>query len=291
MPENTLTSSQTRNFRYFFALFLCACVAFLIMAGGLVTSHDAGLAVPDWPLSYGQVFPPMVGNIFWEHGHRMIAGFTGILTLIMAVWTQFAEERKWFRRLAWAAFGTVVLQALLGGLTVLFLLPDAISIFHACLAQTFFCLTLAMAWFLSPEFLSPSFKPGLPEGLRRLSLITIALIFTQLILGAASRHTEYLLPVALHIAAAFGVAAFVFILVYTILHEEASGLLSNAAIGIGSLTVAQFFLGLGSFIFTRMVEQGYAPSRASVLFTVAHQTNGSWILALSVLIALRIFKK
>ena len=75
---------------YFFSLFLVAWTAFLILAGGLVTSHDAGLAVLDWPLSYGQFFPPMVGNIFWEHGHRMIAGLAGIFTLVLAIWIQMS---------------------------------------------------------------------------------------------------------------------------------------------------------------------------------------------------------
>src|SRR3989338_6493866 len=92
----------------------------LVLAGGLVTSHDAGLAVPDWPTSYGQWFPPMVGNIFWEHGHRMIAGSVGILTLILTLWIHFKEKRKGLRILGWITLGSVVAQAVLGGLTVLF---------------------------------------------------------------------------------------------------------------------------------------------------------------------------
>ena len=110
----------------------------LIVAGGLVTSTGSGLAVPDWPLSYGMLFPPMVGGILYEHGHRMIAGTVAVLTAIMALWLKLREPRRWVRRLGGLALLAVVLQAVLGGLTVIFLLPDAISIAHACLAQTFF---------------------------------------------------------------------------------------------------------------------------------------------------------
>src|SRR3990167_2825462 len=106
----------------------------LVLAGGLVTSHDAGLAVPDWPTSYGQWFPPMIGNVFWEHGHRMIAGAVGVLTLLLAIWIQIQEKRVWMKRLGWIAFGAVLLQALLGGLTVIYMLPAPVSIAHACLA-------------------------------------------------------------------------------------------------------------------------------------------------------------
>ena len=158
------TTKNAPKSLYLFNLFLVGWTAVLILAGGLVTSHEAGLAVPDWPLSYGQLFPPMVGNVFWEHGHRMIAGSVGILTLVLAVWIQMVcrggsctrPQRATTRVaptiviLGWAAFGVVVLQAVLGGLTVLYLLPPPISIFHACLAQTFFCILIALAYFLNP---------------------------------------------------------------------------------------------------------------------------------------------
>jgi heme A synthase len=125
-----------------FALFTACCTAFLIFVGGLVTSTESGLAVPDWPLSYGMLFPPMVGGIFYEHGHRMVASFVGLLTVILAIWTWRRETRAWVRRLSLAALAAVILQGLLGGLTVLYLLPTPISMTHACLAQTFFCMTV-----------------------------------------------------------------------------------------------------------------------------------------------------
>ncbi len=290
MPEINV---QKTNYRYLFSLFLAGCVVLLILAGGLVTSHQAGLAVPDWPLSYGQLFPPMVGNIFWEHGHRMIAGMTGILTLVMAVWTQKEDKRPWVRRFAWICFGTVVLQALLGGLTVLLMLPDAVSIFHACLAQTFLCLITALAYFLSPAFSGPALpsSPALVK-MRRLSITTAALIYLQLILGAAARHMPHTLPVILHAVNALAVLIFISVSVRAVFSGGLfDPLLTRAAAGLGILSSAQFFLGIGSFVLTRMIQQGYAPSAARVIVTAAHQSNGAWILALSVFMILRIWKK
>src|SRR6476646_6654250 len=123
-----------------FAKFLPACTILLILAGSLVTSHDAGLSVPDWPTSYGWnmfTFPPSmwVANIFYEHGHRLIASSVGFLTIILAVWLWLKEPRRWVRWLGVTALGTVIAQGLLGGLTVLFFLPAAISTAHAGLAE------------------------------------------------------------------------------------------------------------------------------------------------------------
>ena len=133
----------------------------LIAAGGMVTSTDSGLAVPDWPNTYGRfmfTFPveQMVGGIFYEHGHRLIASTVGLLTIILAAWTWRVDERRWVRWLAIAALGTVILQGLLGGLTVLLLLPAPVSIGHAGLAQLFFCLTIALALFTSPGWRAPN---------------------------------------------------------------------------------------------------------------------------------------
>ena len=269
---------------FLFSLFLTGAVFLLILAGGLVTSHDAGLAVPDWPLSYGQAFPPMVGNIFWEHGHRMIAGTVGILTLILAVWIQAAEKRLWLKRLGWIAFGAVVLQAILGGLTVIYLLPAPVSIFHACLAQTFFCLVIAITFFLKmPYGMAGSFSQ-----FKRISYLTMAVIYAQLILGAMVRHTHSHHAVIAHIVLAFAVVIHVFMLAGRIMRALPGSALFKPAAGIGILTVIQFFLGIGSFVLTRMMEQGYAPSKAAVIFTAAHQTNGAAILGTSVLIALMV---
>src|SRR3989338_3040959 len=124
----------------------------LLVAGGLVTSTDSGLAVPDWPLSYGTWFPPMVGGIRYEHGHRMIAAAVGTMIVVLAMWLARREPRRWVRFLGYAAVGTVILQGLFGGLTVLLMLPPQISVAHACLGQTVFCLLVCVAQATGPSW-------------------------------------------------------------------------------------------------------------------------------------------
>ncbi|MEK9136994.1 MAG: COX15/CtaA family protein, partial [Bacteroidota bacterium] len=163
----------------------------LIIAGGLVTSTDSGLAVPDWPLSYGQLMPPMVGGIFYEHGHRMVATFVGFLTTILAVWLWRSDEPKWVKTLGLIALLAVISQGVLGGLTVLFLLPTWISVSHATLAQSFFCLTIVLVMITSPFWRKHS--PTEFVGVRRtrvLAVATTSAILLQLVLGALMRHTR-----------------------------------------------------------------------------------------------------
>ncbi|MFN7922781.1 MAG: COX15/CtaA family protein, partial [Bryobacteraceae bacterium] len=132
-----------------FCLLLACCTLFLVVAGATVTSKEAGLSVPDWPLSYGQIMPEMKGGIFYEHGHRMVATTVGFLTIILAVWLWRVEDRAWMKRLGLVALAAVCAQGLLGGLTVIYMLPKAVSISHACLAELFFSTTCAIALFTS----------------------------------------------------------------------------------------------------------------------------------------------
>ena len=187
-----------------FAKFLAGCTILLILAGSLVTSHEAGLSVPDWPTSYGWnmfTFPPSmwVANIFYEHGHRLIASSVGFLTIVLAVWLWLTEPRRWLRWLGVVALGTVIAQGLLGGLTVLFFLPAAVSTAHAGLAEIFFCMTIAIALFTSPGWVRgyggtaeavPHGRDGLQRnGLRPLATTTTVVIFAQILIGATMRHT------------------------------------------------------------------------------------------------------
>jgi cytochrome c oxidase assembly protein subunit 15 len=180
-----------------FSKFLVACTVILILAGSLVTSHDAGLSVPDWPTSYGWnmfTFPPSmwVANILYEHGHRLIASTVGFLTIVMAVWLWVAEPRRWLRWFGVAALGSVIAQGVLGGLTVLFFLPAAISTAHAGLAEIFFCMTVAIAIFTSPGWIAGyDGEADRPEGrsLRLLATTATVLIYSQILIGATMRHT------------------------------------------------------------------------------------------------------
>jgi cytochrome c oxidase assembly protein subunit 15 len=174
-----------------FAKVVVAATVVLILAGSLVTSHDAGLSVPDWPTSYGWnmfTFPPSmwVANILYEHGHRLIASTVGFLTIILAAWL-WIVERGWLRWLGVAALGTVVAQGVLGGITVLFFLPPAVSTAHAGLAEIFFCLTVAIALFTSPGWKREG--SGTEPSVRALATATTVLIYTQILIGATMRHT------------------------------------------------------------------------------------------------------
>ncbi|MBN4080826.1 COX15/CtaA family protein [Caldithrix abyssi] len=166
---------------------------FLIFAGALVKSHEVGLSVPDWPTTYGKqmfAFPlsEMVGGIFYEHGHRMVATIVGFFTMVQAVWLGFSKEPRWLKKLGFFALGAVILQGLFGGITVLFFLPPAVSIIHGILAQTFFVMTIVMAYGLSIER-NKRFETNWPLHLQKGTIIIGGLIYIQLILGALMRHT------------------------------------------------------------------------------------------------------
>ena len=174
-----------------FAVFTACATFLLVIAGGVVTSTGSGLSVPDWPLSYGTLMPPMVGGIMYEHGHRMIATVVGFLTCLLAVWLWRKDNRLWVRYLALIAVGAVILQGVLGGLTVLFLLPTPVSVAHATLAQSFFTLTIVLALVTSPAWQwEPIVElPGIGPT-RRLTAILSVCIFVQLILGSWMRHSQ-----------------------------------------------------------------------------------------------------
>jgi cytochrome c oxidase assembly protein subunit 15 len=186
-----------------YALLTAAATFVLVIAGGLVTSTGSGLAVPDWPLSYGTLFPPMIGGIFYEHGHRMVAGVVGIMTMALAMWLGAREPRRWVRRLGGAAVLAVLVQAGLGGLTVIFLLPTAVSVAHAGLAMAFFVLVGALALVTSPSWRRaelgppaaasrPSSSAGRLDGganLAALAAAATAAVYAQILIGATVRHT------------------------------------------------------------------------------------------------------
>src|SRR5688500_9652514 len=174
-----------------FAILVACATFFLIIAGALVTSNDAGLATEDWPLSNGQFFPAMVGNLFWEHGHRMVATSVGLLTIGLVILLFWKEQRRWVRRLGLLALVGVIVQGLLGGLTVKLMLPLAVSTAHATLAQLFFCTTVALAVFTSRSWQQQRSTIEEPTGvsLRYLCATAAAVILVQLVIGATLRHS------------------------------------------------------------------------------------------------------
>jgi cytochrome c oxidase assembly protein subunit 15 len=190
---------------HLFALFVAASTAVLIFAGGLVTSTGSGLSVPDWPTTYGWsmfTFPvdKWVGGIFYEHTHRLIATGVGALIMGLAFWLWRAEPRRSVRRLGYAALAAVVVQGILGGITVLWFLPDAVSIAHAGLAQLVFCLTISIALMTSPGWKRAYSRSGpltdvhsqplaKDDALQGVAIATTVLIYLQIIIGATMRHT------------------------------------------------------------------------------------------------------
>jgi cytochrome c oxidase assembly protein subunit 15 len=282
-----------------FALLVAGATFFLIIAGALVTSHDAGLATPDWPLSNGQVFPKMVGNLFWEHGHRLVATSVGLLTIGLVIFLFAKEKRIWVRRLGLLALGGVIAQGLLGGLTVKLMLPLVVSAAHATLAQLFFCTTVSLAVFTSSSWTKE--RPTLEEQgslpLRYVCVAAAATIFLQLIIGATLRHSatwDKPLPTDLlltHIAGAVAVTLLLSSAVFMVLrrHRNEAFLTRPAKVAI-SLLVVQLFLGVAAYITRVASPNDPQPLNPMVGITVAHVTCGALVFASTIVLTLRAFK-
>ena len=289
-----------------FAKVVVAATFILIFIGGLVTSTGSGLAVPDWPTTYGHFmfsFPlsQMVGGILYEHGHRMVATVVGLLTVIMTIWFWLKEPRSWVRWFGLGALLAVILQGILGGLTVLHNLPTPISVAHACIAQTFFCMTICLAMFTSKEWQNP--QPKIIQhgrlSLHTITFTTTAVIYIQLILGAIMRHTGAGLaipdfPLAfgkiipplvsqqivihfLHRAGALVVSLFA---IWTFLHilkfhRNQKKLMRPASLLLGALIV-QIILAAFTIWTTK-----------AVIPTTAHVATGAFILCTSLFLTLR----
>ena len=260
-----------------FAKFLVACTVILILAGSLVTSHDAGLSVPDWPTSYGWnmfTFPPSmwVANILYEHGHRLIASTVGFLTIIMVVWLWIAEPRRWLRWFGVATLGSVIAQGVLGGLTVLFFLPAAISTAHAGLAEIFFCMTVAIAIFTSPGWIAgyAAGTPGVDVGtaLRRLATFATILIYAQILVGATMRHT----------GAGLAIPDFPLMFGHVIPDHWSRGIAIHFTHRVGALLVTLTILALVAHVRSRYRGQPelMRPATLIVALVAAQVTLGAW---------------
>lgn len=193
-PNPSFLSQNTPLWLRRFTKVVAASTLFLIFAGAMVTSTGSGLAVPDWPTTYGEnmfTFPysKWVGGIFYEHGHRLVASTVGFLCILQAIWLQRREPKKFVRRLGWISLAAVIVQGLLGGLTVRLLLPKAVSISHAALAEIFFCINVSIAFFTSEWYtrLRTMEKGDAPvAGAWALT----ALVYAQVLAGAVMRHFQ-----------------------------------------------------------------------------------------------------
>jgi cytochrome c oxidase assembly protein subunit 15 len=283
-----------------FALLVAVATFFLIIAGANVTSHDAGLAVPDWPLSFGKFFPQMVGNVFWEHGHRMIAATVGLLTIVLAIYLQLRESRRWVKRLGWVALGLVIVQGLLGGLTVKLLLPLWVSAAHATLAQVFFLTTVSVAVFTSQSWInaeSKIFEAESGVSPRTLCVASLVLILMQLVLGATLRHSatwDQLLPTGLLVAHITGAIVVTLVLGVTgsvvLLRHRDNKFLTRPAIIALSLLFAQLMLGIAAYVTRARSPFGPQPLNPMIAVTVAHVACGALVFAATILLTLRVFR-
>jgi cytochrome c oxidase assembly protein subunit 15 len=178
-----------------FAWLTCAATLLLICSGGMVTSKNVGLAVPDWPTTFGYnmfVFPvsKWVGGILFEHTHRLMGSLVGFLTIILAVWLWLGDDRRWVRNLGVIAVVGVILQGILGGLRVT-MMKDQIGIFHACVAQAFLGIIVFIA-VVTTKFWGVvadqhvDLQTFLP--IKTLAIAITAAIYVQLALGATMRH-------------------------------------------------------------------------------------------------------
>ena len=291
---------------HLFAKFVVGCTVLLVLAGSLVTSTDSGLAVPDWPTTYGWnmfTFPPSmwVGGIFYEHGHRLIASTVGFLTIVLAIWIWRADPRTWMKRLGLAALAAVILQGILGGITVLYFLPTPVSTAHAGLAEIFFCLTVAIALFTSPRWLDETDAVD-DDRLRTIATGTTILVYVQILVGAAMRHSDAglaipdfpwmfggLLPdrwsagIAVHFAHRVGallVAAAVLATAGRVWsHHRRRGAFARPAALIVGLVIVQITLGALTVL-----------SRLNIAVNSAHVVCGALVLATSLVLTLRTWR-
>jgi cytochrome c oxidase assembly protein subunit 15 len=281
---------------------VAACTFLLLLAGGMVTSTGSGLAVPDWPLSFGKVMPAMEGGVLYEHGHRMVATFVGALIVAEALWLWRVEHRRWVRALGWIALGGVIVQGVLGGLTVLLGLPDIVSVSHAALAEIVFGITITIALARSRGWLEAGPAQAVDASVPSLFVLAsacAAAIYLQILLGAIVRHTGAGLaiptfplaygrlvpplesfPVVIHYAHRVGalVVAFLAILVVarTLRRHRDLPLLVRPAVLLGLLIVGQIALG-GWVIW----------SYKAAWVTTAHLGTGALLFATGLTLGLR----
>jgi cytochrome c oxidase assembly protein subunit 15 len=277
----------------------------LIFIGGLVTSTGSALAVPDWPLAFGHLIPKLEGGVRFEYGHRVAAGIVSILTLGLALWTARSEPRQTVRWMAYGAFALVIFQAVLGGVTVLLQLPLAIAVTHAATAQAFFCLIVAIAVVMNPQFAAPlrgtPREQSLPATLPSLAAATTAIIYLQILMGAVMRHLGaglaipdfplsygHLIPpfdsgfVIINFAHRCGALVVTLLIVTTVARvmSNAPGepRLGRPAIGLLVLLFVQLTLGALTIW-----------SGRAVIPTTAHVATGAAVLATSLILTMRIY--
>jgi cytochrome c oxidase assembly protein subunit 15 len=267
----------------------------LLFVGGLVTSTGSALAVPDWPTTFGYnmfLYPlsGMVGGILYEHSHRLLGAIVGFMSIVLTLWLWLQEPRAWLRWLGTIALGAVILQGILGGLRVV-LLQHTLAIIHACIAQAFFALMVSIAFYTSAANSTGSALPsaGDVSRLRRLCVLTTALIYGQIVFGAILRHTGTRLDAHLFFAAVVTIHIIV-INMHAWRHYFEQPYLVRPIMLLTTLLMTQLSLGLGSYLvkYTAMAAAFSPASRIGL--TTIHLAVGSLMLATSLVLTLRTYR-
>lgn len=270
-----------------FAVATASCTVLLLVAGALVTSNDAADSVPDWPLAYGKIVPPLIGGIRYEYTHRVIAALVSILTLVLAIWLMRADKRRWMRRLGWTAVGLVVAQALLGAVRVLEGHAALSATAHAILAQIFFITLVSLALFTSAWWQRelPSFQDAGSPRLSTLAWWTTAVIFGQLVLGAAFRHGAF--GIVPHIIGA-GVVTVMVVWTGRVAKKRFGRVseIRRSVIWLHATFGTQIVLGGAAYWAILASRDAPQPGLTYVILTVAHVIVGALTLAASVLLTL-----
>lgn len=301
---------------------LLVCATFpLIWVGGLVTTYEAGMAVPDWPNTFGynlfrypwQTWIAGPWDLFIEHGHRLFGALVGLLTILFVMTVFLCDSRRWMRFAALGALALVIAQGALGGMRVLFderLLAQV----HGCVGPAFFALTVALAVWTSPRWLAGREEMRDPARARsaarfqRLAFLTVAIAYLQLVLGSQLRHVRPMVDVTvfraavwLHLFMAAALVAHVMLLALRAVRSFASdSYIVVPAVTLAGLVLVQLGLGVGAWvvnygwpepIFGRFAwAQQFVVTqegRVQAWVTTGHVATGSLILVTALLVALR----
>jgi cytochrome c oxidase assembly protein subunit 15 len=274
-----------------FALFVVAWTTVLLTAGALVTSEDAALAVPDWPLSYGTLNPPMVGGIAFEHSHRLIAAALGLLVIILTSLLWRYDERPSVRYLGLAALGGVIFQGILGGLTVLKLLHYWLPVMHACTAQLVFVILVSIAFFTSRWWMQdlPQYEDRGSPSIHAVVAFNAFVIFLQVLAGAGFRHRY--LSLKPHVFGAPVVLAMVFWTAAALRRRFPQvPEISRARVWLHSIVGLQILFGIVA-LWTRIVSaDDPQPMLPVVVATVVHTVVGALLFATSIVTVLLCYR-
>ena len=265
------------------AVLTAAATGVLIVFGGLVTNTGAGLAVPDWPTTFGDnmfLFPPsrMVGGVFYEHSHRLLGALVGLLTVALAIALWRAGGR--LRGLGLLAVAAVIGQGVIGGLRVV-LTADGLAMVHGPVAHAFFALVVVLALATSSRAALP--PPTLDGATRVLTLGAAVLVYLQIVFGALLTHGGYLVAHLVGAAAVFTIVP----IVTARLRPSADPIAASGARILLALLGLQLLLGVGSYL-ARFSGIWIPGGQLTMLaLPVAHRLAGALIFAATVILAVR----